>query len=199
RMYDPFAARWTTVDPMAAKHFPYSSYVFCSDDPVNRLDPDGEFDWRVVGKGALATVSGVGAVASGVGLTATAAGAPFGMALMVEGFTSAGLGLTLMITGAVSEPSEKTDQLLENLPTSATGAVAKSLDVVAGNENGEIEKVTSTVMVAISLKGGLDILTKDGLISLIDKLSLAGATSDVGGYILDFIVEDEEENDDEQN
>jgi len=41
RMYDPFAVRWTTVDPMAEKYAAVSPYSFCGGDPVNFVDPFG--------------------------------------------------------------------------------------------------------------------------------------------------------------
>ena len=41
RMYDPFTARWTTQDPMAAKYAGMSPYGYCAGNPVNLVDPDG--------------------------------------------------------------------------------------------------------------------------------------------------------------
>jgi RHS repeat-associated protein len=35
---------WTTVDPLAEKHPEISPYVYCGDNPMNRIDPDGR-DW----------------------------------------------------------------------------------------------------------------------------------------------------------
>jgi RHS repeat-associated protein len=32
---------WTTVDPLAEKHPEISPYVYCGDNPMNRIDPDG--------------------------------------------------------------------------------------------------------------------------------------------------------------
>jgi len=46
RMYDPDLARWTTPDPLADKYPGISPYVYCNDNPVNFVDPDG----RVVRK-----------------------------------------------------------------------------------------------------------------------------------------------------
>ncbi|MDE5733076.1 MAG: RHS repeat-associated core domain-containing protein [Bacteroidales bacterium] len=198
RFYDPYIARWTSVDPMADKRHSSGCYVFCSDDPVNRIDQDGDVDWRLVGKGALATVSGVGSVAGGVGMAATAALAPAGMFFMVEGFASVGLGVTLMITGAVTDPSESTDKLLENMPTSMTSTVSKSADIVAGNENGEIERATSFVMLAVGVKGVVDIL-KNPPVTLSDKFSILGTISDSGIFYWDFVGYEEEDDDDDND
>ena len=41
RMYDPFTARWTTLDPMAAKYATMSPYGYCAGNPVRLVDPDG--------------------------------------------------------------------------------------------------------------------------------------------------------------
>ena len=41
RMYDPFIARWTTQDPMAAKYTSMSPYNYCAGNPVNIMDPEG--------------------------------------------------------------------------------------------------------------------------------------------------------------
>ncbi|MCM1503542.1 MAG: RHS repeat-associated core domain-containing protein, partial [Bacteroidales bacterium] len=42
RFYNPTATRWTTMDPMAEKYYSVSPYAFCSGNPVNFVDPDGE-------------------------------------------------------------------------------------------------------------------------------------------------------------
>jgi RHS repeat-associated protein len=53
RWYDPALATWTTVDPLAEKYYSISPYVYCSGNPVNRIDPDGRADFwlnrKVVG------------------------------------------------------------------------------------------------------------------------------------------------------
>ena len=51
RMYDQILGCWTSVDPMAEKYYHISPYVFCADNPVNIIDPDGKVlqidgDWR---------------------------------------------------------------------------------------------------------------------------------------------------------
>lgn len=44
------SSRWLSPDPLAEK-FPWQSpYVFCSNNPVNRIDPDGRADFLLNGK-----------------------------------------------------------------------------------------------------------------------------------------------------
>ena len=43
RMYDPDLARWTTQDPLADQYHGISPYAYCNNNPVNFVDPDGEF------------------------------------------------------------------------------------------------------------------------------------------------------------
>ncbi|HTN45700.1 MAG TPA: SpvB/TcaC N-terminal domain-containing protein [Flavipsychrobacter sp.] len=42
RYYVPWLCRWSAVDPSESKNSPTSSYVYCSGNPVNKLDPDGK-------------------------------------------------------------------------------------------------------------------------------------------------------------
>ena len=42
RMYDPFTARWTTIDPMADKYASMSPYSYCAGNPISIIDLDGQ-------------------------------------------------------------------------------------------------------------------------------------------------------------
>ena len=46
RHYSPALRRWTTLDPMSEKYYTTSPYVYCNDNPVNLVDPDGR-DWYI--------------------------------------------------------------------------------------------------------------------------------------------------------
>ena len=48
RWYDPVLARWHTVDPLAEKYPDISPYVYCHDNPVNKIDPDGMDDYYTI-------------------------------------------------------------------------------------------------------------------------------------------------------
>jgi RHS repeat-associated protein len=49
RYYDPRLSVWLSVDPLAEKFPNISSYVYCSNNPVMRIDPDGKKDYTVQG------------------------------------------------------------------------------------------------------------------------------------------------------
>ena len=41
RMYDAVLGRWHGVDPLAEKYFGFSPFVYCANNPVNLIDPNG--------------------------------------------------------------------------------------------------------------------------------------------------------------
>jgi len=47
RGYYPAIGRFSSVDPLAEKHYSVSPYAYCSGNPVNRIDPDGKIDYIV--------------------------------------------------------------------------------------------------------------------------------------------------------
>ena len=49
RMYDPFTARWTAVDPMATKYSRVSPFGYCAGNPIGILDDSG-LDLIIAGK-----------------------------------------------------------------------------------------------------------------------------------------------------
>ena len=42
RMYDPILLTWNAIDPLCEEYFPISPYVYCKDNPVKYVDPDGK-------------------------------------------------------------------------------------------------------------------------------------------------------------
>lgn len=44
RFYDPSICRFTTMDPLCEKYYHLSPYIYCGNNPVNYVDPNG-MDW----------------------------------------------------------------------------------------------------------------------------------------------------------
>lgn len=44
------SSRFLTIDPLAEKYYSISPYSFCSNNPINRIDPDGRADFWLNGK-----------------------------------------------------------------------------------------------------------------------------------------------------
>ena len=42
RQYNSIVPTWDRIDPLAEKHYNVSPYVYCADNPVNAVDPDGK-------------------------------------------------------------------------------------------------------------------------------------------------------------
>ena len=41
RQYNPILGRWDRMDPLCEKYYSISPYVYCVNNPVNAIDPDG--------------------------------------------------------------------------------------------------------------------------------------------------------------
>jgi len=50
RQYAPTAPRFTTTDPLAEKYYGWNMYMYCVNNPVRYIDPDGR-DGKVTGSG----------------------------------------------------------------------------------------------------------------------------------------------------
>ena len=42
RQHEPTLARWDRIDPLCEKYYSISPYAYCANNPVNRVDPDGQ-------------------------------------------------------------------------------------------------------------------------------------------------------------
>lgn len=52
RYYNPTTGRFLSEDPVgpnASNPFSYSEYAYAENNPVNRVDPSGQFSWRWIG------------------------------------------------------------------------------------------------------------------------------------------------------
>ncbi len=76
--------------------------------------------------------TGAGSLIGASLLTAGTSGgaAPFVGFLAVEGASSLGIGVALVITGLMTDPSESNDFVTNNIPTTGTNALSKSFSTV---------------------------------------------------------------------
>ena len=58
RYYSSDLSIWLSVDPMAAKYPHQSNYVYCSNNPIKVVDPNGEDEWEVNKSGHIRHVDG---------------------------------------------------------------------------------------------------------------------------------------------
>ena len=53
RYYDPKLSVWYSIDPMQMEYPWVSTYGYCTNNPVNRIDPNGKDEWDVNEKGII--------------------------------------------------------------------------------------------------------------------------------------------------
>ncbi|MBR6131929.1 MAG: RHS repeat-associated core domain-containing protein [Bacteroidales bacterium] len=58
RYYSSDLSIWLSVDPMSDKYPSLSPYVYCADNPIKLVDPNGEDVWKPDGKGGWIAQAG---------------------------------------------------------------------------------------------------------------------------------------------
>ena len=151
RMYNPTIARFTAMDPLCEKYYGISPYVYCKNNPVNRIDSNGLVDkeWlkkggSTLGAGLVATIGGGLAISSGVGV------APGAFALST-GIPAIGLGVGMIIEGLITDPTPEGRRNLESMPTGVLNSIGRAADQALETENHPAERVADFVDAVIGL------------------------------------------------
>ena len=153
RMYDVAVGRWHAVDPLAEKFYVVSPYVYCLNDPVKHVDPDGKIPFiagllggainRFEGKSwsesltdidVKSVVISAGASMTGVGLANVT---NKGIKAIKIAQTSAKTATALKIAGevAVDATVSATSQYLKDGEISGKNV---AVDVVTGYGSGKV-------------------------------------------------------------
>lgn len=147
RQYDPILARWDRVDQLAEKDYPTSPYVYCGNNPVNRVDKDGRI-WDTVLDLAFVAYDAAEAAyqyctTGSVSNTTKAALGADALAAAVPGLTGTGLAVR---TGAkAASKSAEVGHVLKNASAVAEGKAFEKASLAATRRSGE--KVASQVRV----------------------------------------------------
>ena len=145
RMYDPFTARWTAADPLAKKTVSISPYGFCCDDPINRIDPDGNVVHIAIGAAVGAVVEGGiamyqgkspsevrgamarGAIEGGIIAATIGVGTGAAIAINVAGSAAGSAAEQFISTGSVDTKTVLMDTALGGVTSIVGGAIGKTV------------------------------------------------------------------------
>jgi len=155
RFYDPAIGRWHTVDPMGEKYYSISPYVYCDDNPISKLDPDGREPITLTALALkMAIGAGIGAVTDiAVQMTAnrTIQGQGFWEAAGNIDWTSVGASAAI---GAVAIPG--------------VSAVAK----------------TATIATSVAIDAAVDITSSKGTTTIAGDKPISSAVIDASGSLI---------------
>lgn len=181
RLYDPKTATWLAHDPKAEKFYPITPLAFCHNNPLTNVDPTGEEDWKLIIKGTLVLMSGIGNLSTALGATAATAGAatPLTAFLGFEGAISALAGLTMILYGATNDPSEQTRKFDKVMPTGEIDLIFELAGQMFGDEAGVLRDLGSVVSLYV---GGIG---SENVKDTYKTLSNSGTISQIFLYLYD--------------
>ena len=127
RQYSSASGRWFAVDPLAEKYYGISPYASCNNNPVNFVDPDGEFPF-------LANFVG-GFVSAGVEYGSQVIGNIVSNGFSVESFTNVDvfdIGLAFG-EGFITSGTNVARRVITKAAVELTGEIARNtVDVQVG-------------------------------------------------------------------
>ena len=143
--------RFTTVNPLAEKHYSISPYVYCANNPVNAIDPDGKLPVFLIPL-VKGTVGAIVDAAAQVTIS-MANGQGFGEAMSNIDYTSIG---SSFVTSALTMPGMSTAAKTATVATITLDAVVdissrKGVETVV---TGEKEIVNAAVDISSSVLPG---------------------------------------------
>ena len=148
RLYDPRTAAWLSQDPLSEKYYPISPYAYCSNDPLNRFDPDGCADFKKIGWGLFNASAGL----------ATAIGG---------GFVAVGSSGTAGLLGGAMISEEG------NVPSTSLGAVGMALDEIQDTGTHTFEAAGDLVTSVATMSNPLEAKSKlEAAIGLVSQLQV---------------------------
>ena len=145
RHYTPALPRWMTMDPLAEKYYGVSPYVYCAGNPVNLVDPEGEFpetlwDLASLALGAKSLVSNIkernvgAAIVDGIGIVADAAAValpfvPGGVGATIKALRGADKAIDAVTTANMADNIADAGKGLKNANAIKEGRYFEKMDL----------------------------------------------------------------------
>ena len=99
--------------------------------------------------------------------------------LVIEGISEVGFGLGILLAGLTSNNTEEEAQMINQIPTGATNTIAKSLDLIIGDDNHTIEGIANAAQTEItagtSLPSDISVVTKS-LVQISNAISITSSS-----------------------
>lgn len=149
RQYDATLCRWNTVDPLCEKYYNVTPYVYCLNNPIRLIDPDGrEVAQPDGGKGfkqvgICAMIGGTLMIVGGAAYSVVTEGGGFvagGGQLMSAGYATIKAGLATYSAGVAIDACKNISEANLKLSSSTTSSCSQSKSLPTTNsKNRKVE------------------------------------------------------------